>query len=290
LKISEDQSAAIDIVTAEGDKVTLSADQHAEATLLTYEHLAYANTGYAAEEGQLIDYSEERNIALFVEGELNGEEIADIQALLADLGRLLKNFLTGKGEGGLEESYPDLQRYSSLSAVAADFEYHADMQYLNLEAHQLAVEAAGRPRLPETAPAMPPVAAIAPVAVQSPQPAAPAVALEATPQASASENDSVVREMAGKINESGLRPRRFMRLLKKFLRGLLKEMRVNHAIDDRQARRGESILEKFFDQLEKPGDVSKASVTKLSLDQQWVSRRYELKAEVQTEPSVEETV
>jgi hypothetical protein len=81
-----------------------------------------------------------------------------------------------------------------------------------------------------------------------------------------------------------------MKLIKKFLRGLMKEMRAKHALDDEQAKRGESILEKFFGQLEKPASVSEVKATRTSLKQQWVSLQYELKADVQIQPRVEETV
>ena len=80
-----------------------------------------------------------------------------------------------------------------------------------------------------------------------------------------------------------------MKHLKKFLRSLMKELRANHVIDDEQAKRGQSILEKFFGQLEKPSSVAEVKAEKVSLKQQWVSLQYELKAEGQVQPSVEET-
>jgi len=304
LNVCEDQSADINIVTAEGDKVTLSSDHHSEATLLTYEHLAYNNSGYNAEEGQLVDFNEERNVSVSVEGDLNDKELADIQALLSDLGRMLKACLTGQGEGSVEEDSADLSRYGSLSAFEADFEYHASLQAMNLEAHQLAVEAAGRPQLPEAMPAAQPAAPIAPAGAESPPPAAPsataavsipdrqpapAVPLETASRAVASEDDEAARRLARKVRESGLRPRRFMKGLKKFLRGLMSEMRANHGIGEEQAKRGETILEKFFGQIENPSSASEVQARKVSLKQQWVSLQYELKAEVQMQPAVEET-
>jgi len=301
LTVCEDQSADINIVTAEGDKVTLSSDQHSEATLLTYEHLAYTTSGYEMEEGQLVDFSGERNVSLSVEGELNEAELADIQALLSDLGQMLRAFLTGKGGNSVEEDSADLRRYSSLSAFEAEFEYHASLQALSLEADQLAFKAGSLPQLPEATPAaditaagadtLEPAALAAEAAVPAPgQQVASAVALESMPKAAAWENDEAAREMAERVNDSGLRPRRFMKLLKKFLRNLMKEMRSNHVIEDQQAKRGETILEKFFEQLEKPSSVSEVKAAKVSLKQQWVSLQYELKAEVAMQPSVEETV
>jgi len=304
LNVCEDQSADINIVTAEGDKVTLSSDHHSEATLLTYEHLACSNSGYAAEDGRLVDVNEQRNVSVSVKGQLNDEELADIQALLSDLGRMLKAFLTGKGEGSVGEDSADLSRYGSLSAVEADFEVHANLKALDTAADQLTVEVAGLPQPSESMPASQPTASITPMVVESPQPLAPAattpvstpdkqpapaVPLETAPEADAAGNDEAARALARKVKESGLRPRRMMKLLKTFRRGLMKAMCANHGIDDEQAKRGETILEKFFSQIEKPCSITKVQATEVSLKQQWVSLQYELKADGQMQPSVEGT-
>lgn len=313
LNVSEDKSADINIFTADGDTVSLSSDYHSETTLLTYEHLAYSNSGYEAEQGNLVDYNEERNVSLSVVGQLSDQEMADIKALLSDLGEMLKAFLTGdgEGEGGMHETSADLSRYNSLSAFNADFEYSASMQYLSLEADQLAVAAVGSPKLPDTmaatpAPALPPAAAVAPTGVPSPQAAAPAAVAAAsapkpvappavpvaadTPKSAAVQDEHAAGQMAKKVKDSGLRPRGFMKLLKKFLRGMMQEMRANKAIDGEQAQRGESILEKFFGQFEPPSGGSEVKAKRVSLKQQWVSFQYEMKAEVKTPSSVEETV
>jgi hypothetical protein len=314
LNVSEDQSADINIFTAEGDRVTLSSDYHSEATLLTYEHLAFSNSGYEAEKGELVDYDEERNVSLSVKGTLSDQEMADIQALLSDLGEMLKSFLTGarEGAGGVDENSGDLSRYSSLSAFEADFEYSASMQYLNLEADQLAVKAAGAPKLSESMAASPatvlqPAAtvAVAPTVVQAPQAVAPAtVAAESTatpvappvapiavdtPKSVEAQDEQAAGKMAKKVKDSGLRPRRFMKLLKKFLRGLMQEMRANKAVDDEQAKRGESILEKFFDRVGKLPAESEVRVNQVTFEQASVKSYFEVKAEKTVRPVVEET-
>jgi hypothetical protein len=308
LSVCEDRSADIDIFTAEGDKVTLSSDYHSEATLLTYQHLAFSNSGYEADQGKLMDYTEERNIALSVEGLLNDQEMAEIKALLTDLGEMLKAFLTGEGQGagGIDETSADLSRYGSLSGFNADFEYKASLQVLSLEAGQLAVSADGSAILPDKmAAALPQTAAAASTGAALPQTAAreavaaasvpspvaspaPAAAADA-PEPVAAQDEHAAGLMAKRVKDSGLRPRRFMKLLKKFLRGLMQEMRADNAIDGEHAKRGESILEKFFGRLEPSPAGSEIKGTRGSFKQQWVSFQYELKAELETPPKVEET-
>jgi hypothetical protein len=104
------------------------------------------------------------------------------------------------------------------------------------------------------------------------------------------QDEHAAGQMEKKVRDSGLRPRRFMRLLKKFLRGLMLEMRANDTIDGEQAKRGESILEKFFGRLEPTSGFREVKATKVSVKQQWASLQYEMKVEAKTQPGVEETV
>lgn len=294
LSIREDQSADVDILTAEGDRVTLSSDYHFEATRLTYQHLAYGNSGFEAEQGKLVGTTEERHVAVTVEGRLNEQELADIQALLSELGAMLKAFLTGQGEGetGGEEPSVDLARFSSLSAFDADFEVSAGIRLLNLEADQLVVAAPGAPLPPPAEGVALPGMSSPSAAPTAPPPAPPPVlpAAAEPSEAAAAQEDQLLGQMAKKVKESGLRPRRFMKLLKKFLRGLMQEMLANHAMGGEKAKRGEKILEKFFRQMEPPAGVSEVAASRVSMQQQRMSLHYEMHAEMKTPPRLEETV
>jgi hypothetical protein len=208
---------------------------------------------------------------------------------------MLKRFLTGGGAGGVDADSADLGRYNSLSAFEADFEVSASMQYLNLAADQLAVSTSGSPKPPISmaaapSPALGPAAAAAPAVVQSPQTAAPAAPVAAdSPKTVAAQDEQAAGQMAKKVKDSGLRPRRFMKLLKKFLRGLMQEMRAQKAVDGEQAKRGARILEKFFDQVGKLPAESEVRVSQVSLEQASVKSFFEVKAE-RTAQVVEETV
>jgi hypothetical protein len=104
------------------------------------------------------------------------------------------------------------------------------------------------------------------------------------------QDEQAAGKMAKKVKDSGLRPMRFMKLLKKFLRSLMQEMRANKAVDGEQAKRGESILEKFYDQVGKPPAESEIRVNQVSFEQASVKRFFEVKAEKTVQPAVEETV
>jgi hypothetical protein len=205
---------------------------------------------------------------------------------------MLKAFLTGEVESdGLPEGAGDLSRFSTISTFEADFEYRASVQYLNFETAQLAVQDAAGPQLTDTpAPAAataPPVAASIPVLDPEPAAAAPTAA---APMALRGEDEQTAAKMAQRVNESGLPPRRLLKLLKKFMKNFLKEMLANPVINTEQAQRGESVLDKFIDEVRKAAGGAEVRMSRASMNLQSVSRLYEAKAEVRLHPTVEEAV
>lgn len=296
VRLTAEESADIDILTAEGDKVTLSSDYRLEANQLTYAHLAYNRSGFTAEQGELLDLREERRTAIYVEGSLSDEELADIEALMNDLGQIFQSALTGgpAAEDGAEEQGLTLGRYGSLSAVEVEFEARASVEIMTAASDRLILESASTPgtRLPSAVArsATPVQAAPAP-----PQPPFPNSAVNPAADDLLTENEHTARRMAQRVHDSGLEPLRFMQRLKKYLRGLLREMQSNQAIDSALAARGENLLEKFFARIEPPSNAEESKGTEsvsLSLKTQQVrfsSYAYDFKAEVKLHPVLEET-
>jgi hypothetical protein len=282
LSVSEEQQADFDIVTAEGDKVTLSSDYRAEATLATYEHLALSDSGYRQIEAQMLDFQMEQEIAVTVEGDLNPQELADIKSLISDLGTMFKEFLASGGQEspGIDEEFAKL---SSLQSVQAQFDYSASVGYLSAQSDKMTIGG------PVPAPSLPedesPVAAAA-------QQAAPAVypPPAATPLPPPAETAPLADRMTQKVRDSGVKPQKILKLLKKFLKQFLKGMGAQAGGDAEKAKRGESVLEKFFDQVGKLPAESENWVNQVSLEQASVKRFFEVKAEKTAPPAVEETV
>jgi hypothetical protein len=134
VNVSAVQNTDLNIITAEGDKVTLSASYRTEAGLLTYERSSGSDSGYSFKTGELIDFHRDQAISLSVEGELSAQELNDIRALLDDLARMLQGFLTGDGEAS-QDPPADLSMPSSLSALQAQLavEYQAEIDAANVQ-------------------------------------------------------------------------------------------------------------------------------------------------------------
>jgi hypothetical protein len=278
LSVSEEQQADFDIVTAEGDTVSLSSDYRAAASLATYEHLALSDSGYRHIEAQMLDFQMEQDIAVTVVGDLNPQELADIKALLADLGAMFKKFLTSGGvePPGVDE---DFSRLTSLKSVQAQFEYSASLEYLSAQADEGAIGG------PVPASSLPAPAAPVAAAAQNAAPAVDPTPIKATPLASPAETAPIAERMTQRVKESGLRPHKFMRLLKKFLKQFLKGLGAQGAGDAEKVKRGESILEKFFDRVGKLPAESEIRVNQVAFEQASVKSFFEVKAEKTVQPN-----
>ena len=165
------------------------------------------------------------------------------------------------------------------------------MQYLNFEAAQLAVQDAAGPQLtdtpaPVTTTALP-VAASIPVLDPAPAAAAPTAA---APMPLRGEAEQTAAKMAKRVNESGLPPRRLLKLLKKFMKNFLKEMLANQVINTAQTRRGESVLGRFIEEVRRSASGVEARMRRASMNLQSVDSLYETETEVKLQPAVAETV
>lgn len=95
--VTRTQQMDIDLVTAEGDKVTLSVDSRAAGLYAAFEeaqtHGAGAGT-YAKSELTMGLY--QREMSFTVEGDLNAEELRDINKVIKTLDKMMNRFVNGK--------------------------------------------------------------------------------------------------------------------------------------------------------------------------------------------------
>jgi len=274
LSVSAEQSAEITILTDEGDTVMLSSREQAEANLLTYEHLSCTRQGYNQQDLQQLDFEAESEFTLAVQGDLNDQEMADIQALLQDLGGMLKAFLTGADENGdLPEAANEVGRFETLSAFQADFRFRVSMHYLNFEFDRMSLRATAEPE--QTA---------------APEPEATAENPSAAPiDGVGDEAGPVAASMAKRARAFGLRGHRRMKHLGRLLENFLQEMLSSRAIDSEQAGRGQSVIERFMDELKRSGAAVEAQMSRTAFNLQIVRYAYEATGQALSEPAAVET-
>lgn len=113
--ISSSQNMEVNLVTAEGDKVTISLDAKAaalyginESTEMDENHLAYRKT-------ELSVGLYEREMSFTVEGELSSEERRDIRKVLKTLDRMMNHMVNGN----LKPMMADAKRLKGLDTIAS---------------------------------------------------------------------------------------------------------------------------------------------------------------------------
>jgi hypothetical protein len=290
LSVSAEQSADITILTDEGDTVRLSSREYAEADLLAYEHVSSTHSGYDRAEMQQVDFEAGSELALAVQGDLNDQEMADIQSLLSDLGAMLKAFLTGTGErDGATEVAGELDRFETISAFKADFEYRVSAHYLNFEADQPSLRTAAEA---EPGVLTEPEPGDAATAVPSPATTAAATAAgqaDVPVEESFREADQAAARMAKRVHESGLSGHRRLKHLKKFLKNFLEHVLTSQAVDAKRVQRGENVIERFLDELKTSGAAVEIRMSRAAFNLQIASHAYQATDRASTEPAVVES-
>jgi len=122
--IAGEQSTDIEIQTAEGDKVTLSSNLRFESSALIYQELGRAGSHYSDSSGQLISAEASSKFELKVEGTLDEQEKKDIKAVLMNLFKMVKDFVTGQTDSENAQNLADL---TTISKVKAEFDVRASV-------------------------------------------------------------------------------------------------------------------------------------------------------------------
>jgi len=117
-EIAGEQSTDIEIQTADGDKVTLSSDIKFESSAIVYEKLDQTSASYSKSQGQIISATANSKLELTVEGTLDEQEKKEIKAVLINIFKMVKDFLTGNAATDTVEAqnFADLTTISKVKA------------------------------------------------------------------------------------------------------------------------------------------------------------------------------
>lgn len=115
-------SAGISVVTADSDKVTLSASSSLQAGLQTYDYLGRTQGQAVAARSQEFQLSTSSGFAMTVEGTLDQEELADIRQLIGTLSSVSKDFIARKNHDG-PQHLAQLDALDSIASFEASFSY-----------------------------------------------------------------------------------------------------------------------------------------------------------------------
>lgn len=124
--ISQSQSLDMELVTAEGDKVTLSYDAYAAAFYAEHSQVSAQGDDLSVEWTTISAGQSSREVNLQVEGDLNAQEQREIRKVIRTLGRMLKKFVQGKVR-------PMMEKFEKLSGLDTIASLDVDMAYARQE-------------------------------------------------------------------------------------------------------------------------------------------------------------
>ena len=117
----QQKNADITIVTADGDRVTLSADSERQASYLTYNCLARGVDAMAQFQGKRYSVEVNRELSITIEGNLSKEELQDIQKAIKTIDKIMQQVLLGNTENALAMTH-DVSSMESISGFSASLE------------------------------------------------------------------------------------------------------------------------------------------------------------------------
>ena len=125
--VSTDFSGRLSVTTAEGDKITLSADIESDFRAVNYTSHAAGNGTTTDIEAKYAEYSLKQEFGVTVEGDLNDQEVKDLSKLFRKVANIFKKVLSGQDDAALAKTAKladSFGNYSSLSGLglSVDFE------------------------------------------------------------------------------------------------------------------------------------------------------------------------
>lgn len=175
IAVSNDFSGLLSVTTAEGDKITLSANLESDFRAVNYKSQVAGDGKTVNVDAKYAEYSLKQEFGVTVEGDLNAQEVKDLSVLFQKVTNIFKKFLSGQDDQALAKTAKLADRFGSYSSLS-DLNLNVDLERsVTLFATALTGEVTGQPGTPaalpvSTAPATTPPASTTQAVTQSPAP------------------------------------------------------------------------------------------------------------------------
>jgi len=120
------QNADVTIVTAEGDKVTLSSGSQAQVTYATYEELRYMGGHFSQFRGENLGLEVSREHSILVDGDLNKKELRDIRKAIRTIEKMMRDFLSGHVDHAIGRAMK-VSKLESISSLEASLQFERSL-------------------------------------------------------------------------------------------------------------------------------------------------------------------
>ena len=146
--ISNDFSGRLSVTTADGDKITLSANLESDFRAVSYKSQVQGAGTTTDVEAKYAAYSLKQEFGVTVEGDLNEQEIKDLTKLFRRVANIFEKYLNGQDEAALAKTAKLVERFGRLSSLSGlDLSVDVERSVTALAA-RIVTEVTGQPTLP----------------------------------------------------------------------------------------------------------------------------------------------
>jgi hypothetical protein len=146
LAVSNDVSGRLSIRTAEGDTINFTADLDMDFLAMNFASQSFLGNSSSRVEASSVNFSIHKSIDVTVDGNLNDQELRDLEAVFSKVSHIFRKFLKGEDEGAVDKAVHLGDRFSSLSSLAG-VEFNVEIERtVSLVTTQLAAGTFGEPR------------------------------------------------------------------------------------------------------------------------------------------------
>ncbi|THI85119.1 MAG: hypothetical protein CAF41_012855 [Nitrospira sp. CG24A] len=116
--VSNDFSGRLSVTTAEGDTITLSADLESDFHAVNYTSRVEGDERRVDVEATYAEYSLKHEFGVTIEGDLNEEEIQDLEKLFRNVANIFRKYVSGQDDEALAKTAKLGERFGALSSLS----------------------------------------------------------------------------------------------------------------------------------------------------------------------------
>ena len=122
----------IQIITSEGDKITFSSKSKTNAEYISYDSRGILTGSGSTVSSKMYSLISTQKVSISVEGDLNDQEIADIQNLLQQVEDIFTGFITGdENADATQMPLLSMDSFGSLSFLDADLKFSQKIRMID---------------------------------------------------------------------------------------------------------------------------------------------------------------
>lgn len=147
ISASTDLTGQLSVTTAEGDKITLTADFEARYRAVNYQAKAETEQGTVEVKATSIEASLKKQYGVTVEGDLNEQELHDLEKLFRKVSNIFRKYFRGQDDEALAKTAKLADKFGGLSSLSSlDLSINVERS-VTVVAAQVASAVTGQPAL-----------------------------------------------------------------------------------------------------------------------------------------------